>query len=136
MQNPVDEKGGIGILLVEDEETARASLSRMLSLKFPGIRLYLAENGRSGLDLYRQHLPELVITDINMPQMNGIEMAGAIREVAPKAQIIVLTAHSETRFRLDAEELGIDHYVLKPVDRHELFAVVGQCLEQIAPVAL
>lgn len=131
MEQTTDCNGGLSILLVEDEEIARGSLSRMLTMKFPGVRLFTAENGRSGLDLFREHLPALVITDINMPQLNGIEMAGEIRAGHPQAQIIFLSAHSETKFLRDAENIGIPHYVMKPVDRHELFALIGRCLPQL-----
>jgi YesN/AraC family two-component response regulator len=127
------EASGVGILLVEDEELARTSLSRMLSLKFPAHPVYTAENGQAGLELYRRHLPKLVITDINMPQLNGIEMAHAIRGHDPQTQIILLSAHSEAEHRQDAARIGDDvHYVLKPTDRKELFAVMGRCLERLA----
>src|SRR5690242_12740645 len=92
-----DGGSGISILLVEDEEVARATLSRMLAMKYPGAKIYAAENGRSGLELYRLHLPDLVISDINMPYLSGIEMAREIRAEDGLAQLIFLTAHSEAR---------------------------------------
>jgi YesN/AraC family two-component response regulator len=119
------------ILLVEDEEIARASLGRMLGMKFPQARLHTAENGRVGLELFREHRPRLVITDINMPQLNGIEMAREIKADSPETEIIFLSAHSEAAFLRDAGDIGIPHYVMKPVDRHELFAVVGACIERV-----
>ena len=93
-----EERGQGGILLVEDEEMARSSLSRMLSMKFPETRLYTAENGRSGLELFHSHRPQVVITDINMPQLSGIEMARAIRKESCQVQIVVLSAHSELQY--------------------------------------
>jgi two-component system, sensor histidine kinase and response regulator len=120
----------LSLLLVEDEEPARASLRRMLSLKFPELVIHTAENGLAGLELYRRCLPELVITDIRMPQLNGIEMAQAIRAMSPQAQIIVLSAHSDSRFRDDAANTGVARYLLKPVDGRELFAAVEGCLER------
>lgn len=131
MQKSAD-KTEVSILLVEDEELARMSLGRMLALKFPGIGLHVAENGRAGLDLYRRHLPELVITDIYMPLLNGIEMASAIRAHDPEALIIVMSAHNDSRYQLEASKLGVDHYVLKPIDRHSLFAVIDSCLERLS----
>jgi YesN/AraC family two-component response regulator len=131
MQQTTENSGEFSILLVEDEEIARGSLSRMLAMKFPEATLYTAENGRIGLELFREHQPELVITDINMPQLNGIQMAGAIRASHPRAQIIFLSAHSEAKFLREAEATGTPHYVMKPVDRHELFSVIGNCLQQM-----
>jgi YesN/AraC family two-component response regulator len=131
MQNGSESATGLSILLVEDEEIARGSLGRMLAMKFPEARLYTAENGRAGLELFREHLPQLVITDINMPQLNGIEMAGQIRATHPDVKIIFLSAHSEAKFLRDAENIGIPHYVMKPVDRYELFTAIGSCLDQL-----
>jgi len=123
-------EGGEGsILLVEDEEMARSSLSRMLAMKFPASRLYTAENGRSGLELFLSHRPQVVITDINMPQLSGIEMARAIRDESHEVQIVVLSAHSELAYLQAVVAMGENtHYLLKPTDRNELFAVVGRCL--------
>jgi YesN/AraC family two-component response regulator len=118
----------LSVLVVEDEDTTRASLKRMLSFGFPDVVIHTAENGRAGLELYRRYLPDLVITDIRMPLMNGIEMAQAIRSESPDAQIIVLSAHSDTDHLVDAAESGVTNYLLKPVDRHRLFAAVGRSL--------
>ena len=131
MEEAPEGKGALSMLLVEDEEIARSSLGRMLALKFPGVRIHTADNGLSGLQLYREHRPEVVITDINMPQSNGIEMAGRIRSESPQAQIIFLSAHSEMSYLINARNLGIPHYVMKPVDRHELFALVEGCLQAV-----
>jgi YesN/AraC family two-component response regulator len=131
MQHAVKQDNAeLSVLLVEDEEPARGSLRRMLSLKFPGLAIYTAENGLAGLELYRQCLPELVITDIRMPKLNGIEMAQAIRAISPQAQIIVLSAHSDSRYRDDAANTGVTRYLLKPVDGRELFDAVERCLER------
>jgi len=120
----------LSVLLVEDEEIARSSLSRMLTLKYPGWCLYTADNGRSGLDLYLEHRPWLVLTDINMPDTSGLEMAGEIRACDPQAQIVFLSAHSEASYLGEARKLGGSHYVMKPVDRHELFSVIESCLKE------
>ncbi|HJV67367.1 MAG TPA: response regulator [Geomonas sp.] len=112
------------ILLVEDEEIARASLVRLLGMQFPGVALHSAADGVGGLEQFRLHLPELVITDVNMPRLNGLEMARAILAEAPATRIIVLTAYSHSDYRRSAADIGISHYLVKPVDRHELFAAV------------
>jgi two-component system, sensor histidine kinase and response regulator len=131
MQHAVKQDNAeLSLLLVEDEAPARASLRRMLSLKFPELVIHTAENGLAGLELYRECLPELVITDIRMPKLDGIEMAKAIREISPQAQIIVLSAHSDSRYRDNAAGTGVSRYLLKPVDGRELFDAVERCLER------
>ncbi len=126
-----DNEVPISILLVEDEADTREILSRMLTIKLPGIRLLCAENGKSGLELYQEHRPDLVITDINMPLMDGLSMAGAIREQHPETHIIVLTAYDDTNYLLHAIEAGISHYVLKPINQRKLFASIDRCIDSI-----
>jgi diguanylate cyclase (GGDEF)-like protein/PAS domain S-box-containing protein len=119
------------LLFVEDEIEAREMLAKMLALNYPGLKILVAQNGAIGLDLFREHRPQIVMTDINMPVMNGITMARHIKELAPEANIIAVTAHSDTSYLLSAVEIGIDHYVLKPVNYVELFAAVDKVIEKI-----
>jgi len=121
----------LALLFVEDEADAREMLGKMISLNYPGLRLYLAENGAAGLELYGRYRPEIVLTDINMPVMNGIAMARQIRELEPEADIVAVTAHSDTSYLLSAIEIGIHHYVLKPVNYEELFGVLDRIFEKI-----
>ncbi len=115
------------LLYVEDEADVRELVSGMLMKNYPGLRLYVAGDGRSGLELFRERQPEIVITDIRMPVMDGLRMASAIRELNPDTFIIAVTAHSDTDQLLNAIEIGFNHYVLKPVDYRKLFAVTDKC---------
>jgi PAS domain S-box-containing protein len=121
----------ISILYVEDEPEAREMVSRVLARKIRTLRLYTAENGDAGLALYREHRPDIVITDINMPVMDGIRMGSEIREINPEAIIIAVTAYSDTSYLLDAIETGINNYVLKPIDYDKLFAAIDKCIETV-----
>ena len=121
----------VALLFVEDEVEARDMLARMLGLNYPGLRIYVAENGAAGLELFRELRPQIVLTDINMPLMNGIAMARQIKELEPEVTLIAVTAHSDTSYLLSAIEIGIDHYVLKPVNYEELFGVIDRALDRI-----
>ena len=123
--------GGISLLYVEDEADASKMVSKMLAMNYPKLTLYSAENGALGLEIYREQWPDIVMTDINMPVMDGIRMSREIRSINPEAHIIAVTAHSDTSYLLNAIEIGIHNYVLKPVNYDELFAVVDKILEQI-----
>jgi len=123
--------GGITLLYVEDETDARSMVSKMLLMNYPDLTLFGAENGAVGLELYQAHLPDIVMTDINMPVMDGIRMSREIKAVTPEAVIIAVTAHSDTSYLLNAIEIGIQHYVLKPINYQELFRVIDKILEQI-----
>lgn len=122
---------GAALLLVEDEVEAREMLGRMLSLNYPEAKIYLADDGVAGLEMYREFRPEVVITDLNMPHMNGIAMAREIKEMDRDATIVAVTAHSETSYLLNAIEIGIDHYLLKPVNYPELFRIMERVGEKI-----
>ncbi|HJV67404.1 MAG TPA: EAL domain-containing protein [Geomonas sp.] len=122
----------IMLLFVEDENEAREMLAKMLRLNYPGLKVLVAENGAVGLELFRQFRPQIVMTDINMPVMNGIVMARRMKDLDPEVTIVAVTAHSDTSYLLGAIEVGIDHYVLKPVNYTDLFAVLDRIIEKIA----
>jgi len=119
----------ISMLYVEDDDATREQVGRMIKTR--GIRLLMAENGQEGLDLFRRHKPDIILTDIMMPLMNGLELARAIRKEAPGAQIIVMTAFSETSYLLEAIDVGINQFVVKPVDLNRLFAAIERCISVI-----
>lgn len=119
------------LLYVEDDGEAREMVCRMLTRKLPGMTLHTAANGAVALDLYREHRPDIVVTDILMPAMDGIRMATEIKALNPDALIIAVTAYSDTRYLLEAIEIGINRYVLKPVDFGKLFAAIEKCVETI-----
>ena len=123
--------GGTALLYVEDETDARGMVSRMLAMNYPELRLYTAENGAAGLELYREHLPDIVMTDINMPVMDGIRMAREIKSIDPEALIIAVTAHSDTSYLMHAIEIGIHHYILKPINYDQLFGSLDKIFEQL-----
>ena len=104
----------ITILYVEDEDGVRNMLSQFIA-RFCD-QLYTAKNGKEGLDLYKEHKPDIVISDIRMPQMSGLEMAKAIKAIDPKQLIVIISAHSDSEFLLEAIALHIDGYLVKPVD--------------------
>ncbi|MBT1071214.1 response regulator [Pelotalea chapellei] len=122
-------KTHIKVLYVEDETTTREQLGRMISLK--GFQLITAENGKVGLELYRNNSIDIVLTDIMMPIMTGLELAREIRKEDPNAQIIVLTAYNDNDFLLDAIDIGITQFVLKPVQLDKLFAAMEKSKENI-----
>jgi len=106
------------LLYVEDEDGIRDQLSKFLG--YFSSSLYLAKDGEEGLELYKKHLPDIVISDIKMPKKNGIEMAKAIKAINPKQHIVFTTAHSESGFFMDAIDLQVDGYILKPINLDQL----------------
>jgi diguanylate cyclase (GGDEF)-like protein len=108
----------ITILYVEDEPGIRDSLSGVLDYFCD--ELIVANDGVDGLRCYKEHLPDIVVSDIKMPNMNGIEMVRAIKQINPRQHIIYTTAHSESAYFLDAIDMQVDGYILKPVNLDKL----------------
>jgi len=120
MENP--RKMDITVLFVEDEPVTRSTIAAILERQIHTV--LLAGDGRAGLEAFKAHQPEIVITDIRMPVMSGLDMAREIKLLAPRTHVIVTTAHNDTEFFLDAIDIGIDQYLLKPIDRDRLFAAI------------
>jgi diguanylate cyclase (GGDEF)-like protein/PAS domain S-box-containing protein len=119
----------ITLLYVEDDRSTREQISRML--EHVVTKLYVAGNGQEGLELYRTHAPDVVLTDIMMPVMNGLDMVREIRKIAPDCQIIVLSAYCDTEYLLDCITLGINQYSQKPVNFNQLIQSIGLCNDHI-----
>lgn len=103
----------IKVLFVEDEPVVREEAGIFLRKRCQSV--YIAENGKEGLDLFLSKKPDIVITDIKMPLMDGIELSKKIKEISPATPIIITTAFSEVSYLIKAIEIGIDCYLQKPV---------------------
>lgn len=122
-------KFDLRVLYVEDDFDTREAVSEMLQRWIT--ELYQAENGRQGLELFKEHQIDLIISDLRMPLMDGLEMFKAIREMDGNIQIIVTSAYSDTDYFLKAIELGVTQYVLKPIDRQQFFSAIERCARQV-----
>jgi PAS domain S-box-containing protein len=121
----------ISILYVEDDPDNRDLFARMIPMKYPDVEFLVAENGRTGLDLFEEHLPDIVITDINMPVMDGVTMSAGIKAIQPDAVIIIVSAYCDANYLLKAIDIGINHYILKPIDYKKLFSTIDKCISGI-----
>lgn len=104
----------LSVLYVEDDAEVRGQLARFLERRVK--HLVVAENGRLGLESFLAAHYDIVITDIKMPEMDGLEMAARIKAASRDIPIIVITAYSDRDYLLRAIELGVDRYVTKPID--------------------
>lgn len=118
--------GPVSLLYVEDDAPTREMVTKMLRKN--GFDCIVAENGHTGLELYRKHAPEIVLSDIMMPVMSGLEMARAIRADFPETQFIFMTALGDSNSILEAIEIGITRYVVKPIDLFKLLTAITQCV--------
>jgi len=106
------------VLYVEDEEFHREQLGIFLKRRVG--KLFLAENGQDGLNKFKEFKPDIVITDLKMPEMDGMEMSKEIRKTDKNCAIIITTAFSDVETILSVVNVGIDNYVLKPIKNDEL----------------
>ena len=93
--------------------------------------LYFANNGKEGLEKYYKYHPDLVITDMRMPVMNGLEMIQKIRKNKNNIKIIMLSAHSDTKSLLEAIEIGVNGYILKPFQTRKLYKLIEDLADSI-----
>jgi len=110
------------LLYVEDDETTRNYMQERLKKRVK--QLYIAYDGEDGFAKYQKHKPDIVLTDVVMPNLNGIDMARKIKEVNHKVPIVITSAHGDTSYLLDAIDLGIDGYLLKPLNKEKLFSTL------------
>ncbi|OPH50694.1 DNA-binding response regulator [Paenibacillus ferrarius] len=125
------------LLLVDDEEDVREGVVREVDWDAIGFEVVeTAENGREALEMVERLQPDLVVTDIQMPFMNGLQLAEAIRERFPTIKLIILTGHDEFEYAQKAIKLHIDEYVLKPFSAqeviHALLKVKAQIQKEVA----
>jgi len=143
VQNGFDQKTATAVLLVEDDETTLELQASLIADKFPAIMLYTAANGRTGLELFRIHTPDIVVTDINMVEMCGMQMADAIRAIKPDTKLIAISgktgeAGNNGRFYLKnaaGKPIEFDHFVAKPVSLTELFSTIQRYVDEVAQQA-
>jgi len=119
------------LLYVEDEKMTRDAVSAMISRKFPKLVLRTAENGAEGLQLFRELGADLVMTDMKMPVMHGIEMARQIVAEKKQTPIIVTSAHGDMDYFIESIEIGISRYVMKPIDVGKLFSALEDTLTRL-----
>ncbi len=119
----------VSILYVEDEQAIREGYGR--ALHRISNRIYTAQNGKEGLELYKKYRPDIVISDIKMPIMNGIEMLKIIKKIDPECHIVFTTAHNDSAYLLEALELEVNGYLQKPVSKDLLKSKIEKLSQNI-----
>ncbi|MCX6073299.1 MAG: response regulator [Campylobacterales bacterium] len=115
------------LLYVEDNEGLNAQATIMFKKLFD--TFYSALDGEEGLKLFEKHRPEIVITDITMPKMDGLSMVAAILKIEPETKIIVTTAYDEISFLHRSIQLGVFDYLKKPLKIDEILVTLERCVK-------
>lgn len=120
------------LLLVDDEEDVREGLLREMDWESCGYEVIgTADNGREAIDMMERLRPDVVVTDIQMPFMNGLQLAEWIRQSEPTTKIVILTGYDEFEYAQKAIRLHIDEYVLKPFSAQELSEVLNKVCDKM-----
>ena len=115
------------ILIVDDDAQLRQSFEKLLSTEGHTVRT--ASSGEAGLGAVQKQAPDLVIMDVRLPSMSGLETFAAIRELEPKLPVIIMTAYGTTETAIEATKMGAFDYVLKPFDVPDILTLIEQALE-------
>lgn len=115
------------ILYVEDDAIVRKNAVEYLTRVAKEV--IEAKDGKDAIAMWKEHKPDIIITDINMPRMNGLDMASTIRSYDKEVQIIIATAHSDTENLLRAVELQLVKYIVKPITKEKLIEALQKSLD-------
>ena len=116
------------ILIVEDEPISLEMLSKTLKEDYD---VLTADNGEKGFELYKKFNPHIIISDLNMPIMNGIELIQKIRELDQNSKIIITTFKDDVQTLLQATELKLFKYLIKPIDFTALKNIIEESIEEL-----
>jgi len=116
------------LLYVEDNQDAREMTTMILEDFFH--RIVVAVDGADGLEKFKENKIDLIITDINMPKCNGIDMCKGIRELDSDVPIVVVSAHNEDNFFIESIEIGVNGFILKPIDIEQLTMVLYSVIQK------
>ena len=119
----------ISILIVEDEATVLRSLNNIIARRYE--KVYVAENASKALDIFRNEEIDLVLTDIRMPGMDGLTMLQKMKEQKPNLRRLVMSAYSESEFFLQAIDLGVDGYIVKPFLKDKILEAIEKSAKNI-----
>ncbi|MBF0458178.1 MAG: response regulator [Nitrospirae bacterium] len=119
----------VSVLYVEDDDKIREGLQRFLARRFKTV--LTAMNGVEGLSVFTAKKPDIVITDVKMPLMDGIEMIKNIKQQSPDTPVVITSALTDVSYLIEAIELKVDAYVKKPIDKDDLFKSINKILTML-----
>ena len=120
------------ILIVDDYDAVRTSLLDWFGTVFPDCALAEARSGEEAVELALARPPDVILMDIGLPQMNGIEAARRIKAAAPQVQVVMLTIHEAPEYQADAAAAGVTAYILKRQMYRELIPTLQRLLSSSA----
>lgn len=115
------------LLIVDDESSIRYAMER--GLRTEGLRILTTETAQAGIEAVNHHRPDVVVCDIRLPDMSGLDAFQKMRDIDPHLPVIIITAHATTDTAIEAMKRGAFDYILKPYDLNELKEAVNKAIE-------
>ncbi|MFA6505655.1 MAG: response regulator [Treponemataceae bacterium] len=116
------------VLIVEDETNAREGLRDLLAKRIDRYEVRAVKNGKEGLREAPEFKPHIIITDIRMPIMSGLEMLQELKDGDCRAEVLLLTGYADFKYAQKAVQLGVRDYILKPIDPQTIFDQLDRCV--------
>jgi len=117
------------LLYVEDNDNSRDATMMILEEFFGEITI--AKNGEDGLEKFNNNEFDLIITDVNMPKMNGLDMVSKIKKENPNILVLILSAYNESDYFMDSIKIGVEGYLLKPIDIEQFLVVLNKITSKL-----
>ncbi len=120
-------KYDISMLYVEDDDETREGIAEALNMRVR--ELDLARDGMEGLTLYKKKKHDIVMTDIKMPVMNGLDMSREIKKINKKVPIIITTAYNDSELLIECIDIGVNQFIMKPIIIPKLVNAIEKCIK-------
>lgn len=117
------------VLLIEDDESTRKRLAKFVRKE--GFEVFTAGNGRIGLEIFVKDNPHIILTDLKMPEISGMEVLQRAKKITPHVEVILVTGFGETNTAITALQEGALDYIKKPIDLDQLCVALGRAKEKI-----
>ncbi len=115
------------VLYAEDEVGIRENIADSLSYYVKEV--YQAENGNEAFEIYKEKKPDIILSDIHMPILNGIDFIKKVREENRNIPVVMITAHTDKKYLLEIVELHTERYIIKPIELEVLFSALEECVK-------
>ncbi len=120
------------LLIVDDEPIIRDGIKSLIDFDQLGItEVYEAENGEKALEVFKAYQPDIVLADINMPKMNGLEFSQSIKRIKPEVKIALITGYDYFDYAREAIKIGVEDYILKPVSRSDIESLLKRMCDKV-----
>ncbi len=125
-KNVIEKLQNLSLLYAEDEVGIRENIAD--SLRYYIKDVYEAKDGEEAYEIYLEKEPDIILSDIHMPKVNGLEFVKKVRETNRDIPVVMITAHTDKEYLLEAVGLHMEKYIVKPIDIDELFEALEKCV--------